>query len=264
MNSGSRALGSPRTKRGRLSSPFSRDKIDKVILQMPIDKAPGPDGFNGLFLKRCWHIVKEDFYALCDDFFSGLLDLCAINSSFITLVPKNSNPTGVNDFRPISLLNCVLKILTKLLANRLQGIITDIIHDNQYGFIKTRTIQDCLAWAFEYIYQCQHSKKEIVVLKLDFEKAFDTIEHSTILNMLKHLGFDDLWISWIGKILGSGTSAILLNNVPGNFFHCKRGVRQGDPLSPLLFMLAAELLQYIINKERTLGILSFANPNHLH
>lgn len=142
----------------------------------------------------------------------------------------------------------------------MQGIITDIIHDNQYGFIKTRTIQDCLAWAFEYIYQCQHSKKEIVVLKLDFEKAFDTIEHNTILNMLKHLGFDDLWISWIRKILGSGTSAILLNNVPGNFFHCKRGVRQGDPLSPLLFVLAAELLQYIINKARTLGILSLPIP----
>ena len=76
---------------------------------MPADKSPGPDGFNGFFIKSCWHIIKEDFYTLCFDFFNGDLDLQAINNSFITLVPKVNNPTGVNDFRPISLLNCVLK-----------------------------------------------------------------------------------------------------------------------------------------------------------
>jgi hypothetical protein len=77
---------------------------------MPIDKAPGPDGFNGLFFKKCWHIIKEDVYQLCNDFFSGNISLQAINSSFITLIPKNSNPVTPNDFRPISLLNSILKI----------------------------------------------------------------------------------------------------------------------------------------------------------
>jgi len=125
-----------------LSRPISTLDIDKVIKQMPVDKAPGPDGFNGLFLKRCWDIIKEDIYTLCFDFFNGTLNLEAINSSYITLVPKVHNPTSVNDFRPISLLNGTLKIITKLLANRLQTRIITLTHTNQYGFIKNRTIQD--------------------------------------------------------------------------------------------------------------------------
>ena len=148
---------------------------------MPADRAPGPDGFNGSFLKSCWHIIKEDFYALCDQFFDGGLNLESINDGYITLIPKVAAPQGVNDFRPITLLNCCLKVITKLLANRLQKVILKIIHRNQYGFSKKMSIQDCLAWAFEYIYQCQNSKQPIVLLKLDFAKAFDTIEHEAMI-----------------------------------------------------------------------------------
>jgi retron-type reverse transcriptase len=77
------------------------------------------------------------------------------------------------------------------MGDRLQKVILSLVHPNQYGFIKTRTIQDCLVWAYEYIYQCQHSKEEIIILKLDFTKAFDTIDHSTILTMMQRFGFDD-------------------------------------------------------------------------
>ena len=146
----------------------------------------------------------------------------SINSSFITLIPKDNNPTSLNDFRPITLMNCVLKLLTKLMANRLQRVIIPIIHQNQYGFIKPITIQDCLAWAFEYIHQCQHSKRPTVVLKLDFAKAFGTIEHTTIIEMLSSLGFDDKLIDWTSTILSSGSTSILLNGVLGQMFICNR------------------------------------------
>jgi hypothetical protein len=128
-----------------LSEPFTEQEIDLVVSNLPIDKAPGPDGFNGKFMKSCWHIIKHDFYRLSQEFHEHNIPLQCINDLLITLIPKKTSLETPNDFRPISLLNSALKLLTKLLANRLQKVILDLVHKNQYGFIKSRTIQDCLA-----------------------------------------------------------------------------------------------------------------------
>jgi hypothetical protein len=243
-----------------LIAPFSEEEISGIVKFMKPDRAFGPDGFNGLFLKKCWHIVKEDFIHLCNEFHAGNGKLQSINGSFITPVPKTNAPETVNDFRPISLTNTCLKFLTKLAANRMQEVIKLTIHVNQYGFIKDRTIQDCLAWDFEYIHQCQQSKRKIVVIKIDFEKAFDTLDHEAIIQIMRAKGYPDLFLQWVREVLSSGSSSILLNGVPGKSFHCKRGVRQGDPLSPLLFVQGADLLQSLVNWALRNGMLSLPIP----
>jgi hypothetical protein len=124
----------------------------------------------------------------------------SINGSHIVLVPKRDNPTKVGDYRPISLLNSSVE-----LANRLQKVIMKLIHKNQYGFIKERSIQDCIAWSFEYLYLCKKSRKEMVILKLDFEKAFDKIEHEVIMDIMTHMGFGNKWLNWVRMIMSSGT-----------------------------------------------------------
>ena len=130
-----------------------------------------------------------------------------------------------------------MKIITKLLANRVQKEIIPLVHKNQYGFIRSKSIHDCIAWAFEYLHIYHKSKKEIVIIKLDFEKALDMVGYKAILTMVKHLGFGDKFVKWVRNILNSAATAAILNGVPGKIIHCKRGVRQGDPLSPLLFCL---------------------------
>ena len=106
-----------------LEVPFFKKKFDNVIKEMPPDKSPGPDGFNGAFLKKSWSTVKALFYKLCERLYIGDLNIESINTAYVTLIPKIQDLESINDFRPISLLSISLKIITKLLANRSENYI---------------------------------------------------------------------------------------------------------------------------------------------
>lgn len=132
-----------------LEGPFSIKKIDDIIAQLPSDKSTGPDRFNIDFIKRCWPVIAQDFYDLYEAFYDGMVCVQRINRSYITLVPKKDSSEGVNDYRPISLLSSI-KLITKLLADWLQHVNMKLIHQNQYGFIKT-TRSVLVLWMSPYL-----------------------------------------------------------------------------------------------------------------
>ena len=127
----------------------------------------------------------------------------------------------------ISLTNTCLKFLTNLAANIFQKVITRNINDNRYAFIKDRTIHDSLGWPFEFIHECQQSKRKIVILKIGIVKAFNTLDHTTIIQVMKGKGFHEKFLEWVQEVISFGSSSILLNRVHRKSFVYRRGVRQG-------------------------------------
>jgi len=174
-----------------------------------------------------------------------------INRSYTVLIPKKPGAVAVDAFRPICLQNCSIKILSKMLTRRLQKEIGNLIDLHQTGFLKGRSISETFVFAAELIQTCNKRRLPTLVLKLDFAKAFDTVIWESLDTILKARGFHDRWCAWMRDILSSSKSAVLVNGCPGPWITCKRGLRQGDPLSPYLFLLVADSLQAMIRSTAT-------------
>ncbi|CAN6228096.1 unnamed protein product [Urochloa humidicola] len=183
-------------------------------------------------------------------FHSGVADLERLNRSYMVLIPKKPGAIAVTDFRPICLQNCSVKIAAKSLTTRLQAEIEQLIDADQTGFIKGRTISENFVYATELVQTCYKRKVPTLVLKLDFAKAFDTVHWDSLMRILAARGFDNNWRRWIQQILSTSLTAVLVNGTPGPWFACRCGLRQGDPLSPYLFLLVADVLQALIKQER--------------
>ncbi|KAJ4747435.1 RNA-directed DNA polymerase (reverse transcriptase)-related family protein [Rhynchospora pubera] len=247
-----------------LEQPFTLEEVYFVVFDSDPTGTPGPDGISFSFYQTYWDLVKEDILKVVNSFYDGTLQLVKLNKACISLIPKNKNAKLVTQYRPISLVNCSAKILTKMLTNRLELVMDSLIENTQAGFMKGRYILDNAVLAHEIIHDCKTSRQQGVIIKVDFEKAYDRVSWSYMDEVLTLRGFGNRWRGWIQSIFKSSLTCILFNGTPSIYFPCKRGLRQGDPLSPFLFNIAADTLARMFHRGRQAQIIHGLGPSILN
>ena len=185
--------------------------------------------------------VMHDFHS------SGVVNR-GVNKTYIAPIPKKFGSCRINDFRPISLVTSLYKIIFKVLVSRLKEVLDSIISKNQGAFVANRQIFDVALMANEVVEDFRATGKKGVVFKIDFEKAYNHVEWEFLDFVLKRKGFDSTWRKWIRGCLSSVDYSVILNGRPRGKFKGTRGLRQGDPLSPFLFTLVADRLGRMTDK----------------
>jgi hypothetical protein len=230
-----------------LLRPFTIEEVDQAMQETPKCKAPGPDGFTSDFFHYCWPMIRTEVWEILEDSRVTGKILQAFNATFLTLVPKEGQVQHARQFRPIALCNVIYKLLTKVIARRLKLILPTIISPEQSGYVEGRQILDNIILAHEVIHSLQKTKTPGMLLKLDLSKAFDKLSWDYIRAMLLAFGFHQTWVDWILNLTSSAFFSLLVNGVPSKPFSPSRGIRQGDPLSPFLFVIMAEGLSRSIH-----------------
>ncbi|GJY41443.1 hypothetical protein Tco_0428713 [Tanacetum coccineum] len=224
-------------------------EVKEALFSMGDDKSPGPDGYTACFFKAAWEVVADDVTnAICEFFRNGNL-LKELNHTIIALIPKVKSPTRVNDYRPISCCNVLFKCISKIIANRIKHSLKFLISPNQSAFIPGRSITDNILLTQELMHNYHLDRgTPRCAFKVDIQKAYDTVDWEFLRRILHGFGFHARMIAWIMECVTTTSYSICVNGSLHGYFRGKRGLRQGDPLSPYLFTLVMEVLTLMLQR----------------
>jgi hypothetical protein len=249
-------LGLDAINLSELDLPISSEEAKAALMEMHNDKAPGPDGFTALFFKKSWDVIVADIMRAIRAIETCRTDrMELLNDATLILLPKSPAAAHPREFRPISLINFFAKLVTKVFAIRLSPRMDELVSPCQNAFIKRRSIHDNFIYVQSQAKLFRQSKTPAIMLKLDIEKAFDTVSWQFLLEVLEARGFSLHCRDLIAALLASASTKILVNGCLTETIHHCRGLRQGDPLSPLLFDIVMDSLARMIAAADNLGAL---------
>eukprot|EP00253_Pinus_taeda_P008502 PITA_08502 len=228
---------------------ITMEEVEDIVRNMKRNKAPSPDGYTVEFFQAGWKFFASDVLEVVEEARINQRIWPGINSTLLTLIPKTNQAEQADGFHPIALCNVIYKIVASIVAQRLKLILPSIISPKQTGFVEGRQILDGLVVAQEVLHTLKTKKEKGMLIKLDLSKAYDRLSWKYLERILKAFGFCDRWVNWVISMISTPNFSILLNGAPTTTFNASRGLRQGDPLSPFLFIIAAEGLGRYFKKE---------------
>ena len=236
-----------------LGQPLSMSELHQAAGALAKEKAPGPDGFSVNFFTLFWPLIGPDFHLMIQDSLRTGRFPHGVTRGLITLIPKSGNLKFLNNWRPITLLNVGYKIYAKALQMRVQDPLSEIISPDQSAYLRNRFILDNILLTHETLSWAKKSKQDTIFLKLDFSKAFDRVDWSFLFQIMSRMGFPLSFINMVKLTLNDACAAINVNGQVSPSFPIERGVRQGCPLAPLLFLLMGEALHSTIHQAQEHG-----------
>jgi hypothetical protein len=230
---------------------FTGEEVKVALDSIGDLKASGPDGMPSIFYKNFWDIVGDKVVHEVLGVLNGGPMPEEWNDTNIILIPKVPNPLQVKDLHPISLCNVLYKLVAKVLANRLKLILPDVISSAQSAFVPGQLISDNILLAYEFSHYMRNRRKGnrgYAAIKLDMSKAYDRVEWHFLESMMVKISFCQEWIDLIMKCISTVKYRIRVNGALSQQIIPERGLRQGDPLSPYLFLICVEGFSALLNQ----------------